>query len=283
MNFRNTHPLKKDHEKEDDAITCYEYGKLGYYRTTFPNLTKHHKSKDEAFYKTKVKSSKGRKAYITWEEEVESCSSDSYSSSYDECANFFLMARKKSGTSKIYNYDSENKFIYSELSNAFNDMYADSIKTFEKICLQKEIIATLEHEIKNLNRALDCLKKANTSLMEECFILSNTLAEKVEVMECVECPILKLEIKTLKGLLTRATTLSNTCSSFSEERGEVFKKNSHVTRRNRRSVSSKVIFYYCGDKGHTMPLYHVRNIQVPNGKMTWIPKCNSTNPKGPTT
>lgn len=34
----------------------------------------------------------------------------------------------------------ENEYTYSELSNAFNDMYGDSIKAFKKISLQKEIM-----------------------------------------------------------------------------------------------------------------------------------------------
>lgn len=67
VNFRSNHPFKKDHKKEVDGITCYKCSKLGHYRTTCSNLTKHHKSKDKAFYKTKRKSSKGLRAYITWE------------------------------------------------------------------------------------------------------------------------------------------------------------------------------------------------------------------------
>lgn len=104
---------------------------------------------------------------------------------------------KEKWNSKVYNYDSENEYTYSELSNAFNDMYADSIKAFKKISLQKEIIDTLEHGIKNLNRVLDCLNEAHTSLMDECCIVSDTSAEKIEVVEYVECPILKHKIETL--------------------------------------------------------------------------------------
>lgn len=137
MNFRNTHLPKKDHMKEYDEITCYECCKLGHYRTTCQNITKHHTRKDKDFYKTKGKSSKGRRAYITWEEEVESSSSDSCSSSDDEYANFFLMVWKKSVTSKVYNFDYENEYTYSELSNSFNVVYADSIKSIKKIALQK--------------------------------------------------------------------------------------------------------------------------------------------------
>lgn len=41
VNFRNTHPYKKYHNKGDDNIICYKCGKLGHYRTTCPSLTKH--------------------------------------------------------------------------------------------------------------------------------------------------------------------------------------------------------------------------------------------------
>lgn len=53
------------------------------------------------------------------------------------------MARKKGGTSKEYNSESENEYTYSEFSNAFNDMYADSIKFFKKNSLPKEMIIKL--------------------------------------------------------------------------------------------------------------------------------------------
>lgn len=76
VNFKNNHPLKKEHKKKDDDITCYECGKSGYYRTTCPSLTKHHKHKDKEFYRTKGKISKGRRAYIVWEEEDESSSTN---------------------------------------------------------------------------------------------------------------------------------------------------------------------------------------------------------------
>lgn len=54
------------------------------------------------------------------------------------------MAHKKVGTLKVYNYDSEYEYTYSELSNAFNDMYGDSIKELKKISIQKEMIIRLE-------------------------------------------------------------------------------------------------------------------------------------------
>lgn len=99
------------------------------------------------------------------------------------------------------------------------------------------MILKLEEAINNLNRALETLKEAHTSLVDECYNVSDTLVEKMEIVECVECPILKIEIETLKGQLTHDTSLSCTYSSYSSERGNDFKKNLHVTKRNiRRSI-----------------------------------------------
>lgn len=47
------------------------------------------------------------------------------------------MARNKGETSKVYNFNPDNEYSYSELSKVFNDMYVDSINAFKKISLQK--------------------------------------------------------------------------------------------------------------------------------------------------
>lgn len=84
-----------------------------------------------------------------------------------------MARKKKSGTSKVHNFEHGNEYTYGELSSA---LYVYSIKAYKKISLQKEIIDTLKHEINTLNRALDCLRKLHTSLMEELCIVSDTLA-----------------------------------------------------------------------------------------------------------
>lgn len=43
INFKKYHPSKREHNKKDEDITCYECEKLGHYRTICPSLTKHHK------------------------------------------------------------------------------------------------------------------------------------------------------------------------------------------------------------------------------------------------
>lgn len=61
------------------------------------------------------------------------------------------------------------------------------------------MILKLEEEINYLNHALESLKEGDTSLMDKLCNVSDTFVEKMSVLECVECPILKLEIETLEG------------------------------------------------------------------------------------
>lgn len=54
------------------------------------------------------------------------------------------------------------------------------------------MILKLEEAINNLNRALETLKEAHTSLVDECYNVSDTLVEKMEIVECVACISLKI-------------------------------------------------------------------------------------------
>lgn len=102
-------------------------------------------------------------------------------------------------------------------------MYADSTKEFKKIYLKKEMILKFEVEINNLNRDLDTLKEAHTSLIDELYNVLDTLVERIEKVGYVACPSLKLEIETLKGQLIHASSLSCTSSSSSSDSGTFLK------------------------------------------------------------
>lgn len=64
------------------------------------------------------------------------------------------------------------------------------------------MILKLEKEIHDLNSALDSLKEAQTSQVEEHFNVSDTSVEKIEKVECITFLALKLEIENIKGQLT---------------------------------------------------------------------------------
>lgn len=96
-------------------------------------------------------------------------------------------------------------------------------------------------------------------------------------MECDIFTTLKIESENLKGQLEHVVSLSNVIFTFLSGRWNNFKKNPYLFRKYRWNVSSKATCHYCGDKVRIKPLSQVRNIKVPNGIMTWIPKCHFTN------
>lgn len=59
INFKKSHPHKKNKRKEKD-VACFKRGKSNQYRITCSKFNKHHKKKDNKFYKTKNKHVKYR-------------------------------------------------------------------------------------------------------------------------------------------------------------------------------------------------------------------------------
>lgn len=117
------------------------------------------------------------------------------------------------------------------------------------------MILKLEEETSDLNSTFDFHMETYTSPFDECLYVSDTLVDEVVKVKYVTCPILKPEIQTLKRQLTYAISL---CTS--NDRGAIFKKNSQVARRNKRSISSKGVFHYFCDKGHIKPFCLIINV-----------------------
>lgn len=228
--------------------------KLGPYRTMCPCLNIYHKKKDKKIYKMKGKHAKGHRAYISWEEDDENSSSSSGSSYDDECDNLWFMVHKKSEDFEVYTFNPKVKPSYKKLSKDFSEMHAYALSVFKKISLQIKLISKLEKEINDLNSSLDSLKGEHAYLVDERFNTSNTLVKNIVKIDCVTCPILKIENKNLKGQLAQTITLFTTSSMSSNERGVSFKKNPRLARRNRKSIPSKAICYVCDSKGHIRTL-----------------------------
>lgn len=64
INFKKSHPYKKEHKRKEEDVACFEFGKFGHYRTMCLSLNKHHKKRDKELYKTNDKHAKGRRSYI---------------------------------------------------------------------------------------------------------------------------------------------------------------------------------------------------------------------------
>lgn len=61
------------------------------------------------------------------------------------------------------------------------------------------------------------------------------------------------------------------------------KKNAHVSKKNRKNLSSRVVCHYYCEKGHIRPKLHIQNVKIPNSLMAWRPKSPSANAQGPNT
>lgn len=66
INFKKSHPHKKENTKKNEDIICYECEKSGHNRTTCLSLNKCNKKKDKDSYNTRDNCTKGRRAYIIW-------------------------------------------------------------------------------------------------------------------------------------------------------------------------------------------------------------------------
>ena len=62
------------------------------------------------------------------------------------------------------------------------------------------------------------------------------------------------------------------------DKRQSFKKNSYITRKNRKNYSPKFVCHNYCEKGHIRLQFQIRNIKFPSGVMNWVPKDHGTNP-----
>ena len=127
--------------------TCYEFDKTEHIKPDCPVLKMKQKleEKNEA-----EKHMKKTKAYIAWEDNDSSTSSESDESTEEE-NNLCLMARigsSKSNVSSFNSNDDENN--YYELLNAFNELYKEATKLQKSNNKRRGVIKWLEGRVKQL-------------------------------------------------------------------------------------------------------------------------------------
>jgi hypothetical protein len=111
--------------------------------------------------------SKGRRAYIAWEDdEVSSTKRDS--ENYEIAQLCFMQQRKKS----IEVSDRNSKFnpSYDELQNVLVEMHEDAMNAFKTIGTQKRTILKLEAEIEKIRKDFENFKNEHASLKKELFV-----------------------------------------------------------------------------------------------------------------
>ncbi|XP_061355796.1 uncharacterized protein LOC133300292, partial [Gastrolobium bilobum] len=164
---KSAFPLRrrsKDEGSSQLTITCYECGKIGHYKSDFPNI-----QKKDKYEKKQGKDRKNfKKAYLAWDDE--SSSSDDGSK---EGANLCFMQdgrppeKSSKGTQHICLMANEDKNesetevnsscstispSYNELSDMFEEMHNETLKHVKTLRASRKTISSLEKQIVSLEK-----------------------------------------------------------------------------------------------------------------------------------
>ncbi|CAJ2660665.1 unnamed protein product [Trifolium pratense] len=290
---------KKEASTSTQNIICYECGQQGHIKTDCPNLAK------KSTFKRR-KESKPKRAYIAWDDNDISSSSESESEEY---ANLALMASHHS--------DDESEEVSSK-SSSYNNDYQGAINELLNECkILYKTVSTQKKQILSLEEKIDTMEK-NFENEKQSYI-----EREKQNFTCKECDSLSFQIVQLKRVLERyekgQVGLDNILSQqrFSNDKSglgysnfdkpstskTIFVKAIDQSTKEKVNKAPKVHHYpkkrfskkksyipryrsnfvptcfYCGISGHTPNACYVRNIGVPNGEYIWIKK--GTNPRGP--
>ena len=288
-----------------DHIKCHGCGKLGHYRSTCPTNSK--KSEGD---NSKFNSSKGKRAYIVWDE-VESQSTSS-SSDDEELANLCLMTKlDEEESSSIKSSENVNEVDYlsdassSSNSPSFNELYNvyvemhKELKKLAKINVERKNFIMKQHEkIIELQKDLEELKLQNETL--ELIYANSTCnceLKSNETPSCENCKSLEKEVFNLNDRLARLmkgdTSLDHLLSTQRNNSNRSGLGYTKPKKRNYRKVggfsknkiSKNPTCHYCGIFGHTTNKCNIKKFGIPSGEYIWIVKGTSphANNKGPKT
>jgi len=145
VNFRKVSRKGKESDSDEKVVSCYGCGKVGHYKNECPKLTK------ERGRSGFNRNSRGRKAYIAWEEDqVTSNTSDTENKDEDDLC---IMGQMKKANNEVIFSDSDSdsysdfKPTYKDLQDSIEEMHIESLNAFEKLISQKKIILKPESKI----------------------------------------------------------------------------------------------------------------------------------------
>ena len=283
---------KKEASTSTQNITCYECGKQGHIKTDCPKLAK------KSSFKRR-KGSKPKKAYIAWDDNEVSSSTDSKSEEY---ANLALMASHHS--------DDENEEVSSKSSSCDND-YQSAINELLNECkILYKTVSTQKKKIQSLEEKIDTMEM-NFEVEKQSF-----LEKEKQNFTCKECDSLSFQIVQLKRVIERyekgQVGLDNILSqqrysndksglgyskfdksstsktifvkaidqSNKEKVNKAQKVNHHLKKRFPKKKSYVPRYrsnfvptcFYCGINGHPPNACYERNFSVPSGHYVWVKK-----------
>ncbi|XP_050890112.1 uncharacterized protein LOC127095473 [Lathyrus oleraceus] len=287
--------FSKNKEREastsNEDITCYECGKQGHIKPECPKLAKNRDNKGKKDY--------NKKAYIAWDDNEISSSSDSDS---DQSANLALMASHHS--------DDEDDEVSSNFSifdndgqGAIDELLSECKILYKTISSQKNQISTLEENIEKMKNNLKDEKEEliKNFACTKCESLAFQIVQLKRVIERYEKGQIRLEHvlssqrysndKSGLGYSNFAKQTSNkTIFVKAKEQIPLDKSNKpkvvhqYNNRKRNKSYYKKKSYspryksnfeptcFYCGIKGHTPNACYVRNFSVAQGHYVWVKK-----------
>jgi len=262
VNFRNASMKGRESDNDERVVSCYGCGKVGHYKNECPELAKE-RGRSGANH-----NSRGRKAYIAWEEdEVTSNTSDAENKDEDDLC--FMGQTKKAKNEVIFsNSDSDSysdfKPTYKDLQDSIEEIHAESLNAFDKLIAQKKTILKDEHAL-----------LVNTKIVSPTIESPKTKSPKydnwMDFASFEICPSLHEEINSLNKKLERVSKGTMTFAMNSKYERVPFKrpytKYSYVRKNKYHSKNyvPTIRCHYCGISGHTTPHCHIRRVEVPKG------------------
>jgi hypothetical protein len=290
---------KNEASTSTQNVTCYECGKQGHIKTDCPRLAK------KSSFKRR-KGSKPKKAYIAWDDNEVSSSTDSESEEY---ANLALMASHHS--------DDENEEVSSKSSSCDNDYQSAIYELLNECKILYKTVSTQKKKIQSLEEKIDTMEM-NFEVEKQSF-----LEKEKQNFTCKECDSLSFQIVQLKRVLERyekgqvgldnilsqqrrsndksglgyskfdkpSTSKTIFVKAIDQSNKEKVNKAQKVNHRPKKRLPKKKSYvpryrsnfvptcFYCGISGHTPNACYVRNFSVPSGHYVWVKK--GTNYEGP--
>ncbi|CAJ2657071.1 unnamed protein product [Trifolium pratense] len=222
-------------------ITCYECGKQGHIKTDCPK-----RGKKSSFKRRKE--SKPKRAYIAWDDNEVSSSSNSESEEYAKLA---LMASHHS--------DDECEEVSSKSSSYDNDFQGAINELLNECKILYKTVSTQKKQIQSLEEKIDTMEM-NFEIEKQSF-----LEKEKQNFTCKECESLSFQIVQLKRVLERY------------EKGQVGLDN--ILSQQRHSNDKSGLGYSKFDKPSTNKTIFVKEIdQSTKEKVNKAQKVNH-NPK----
>nr|KYP33248.1 Retrovirus-related Pol polyprotein from transposon TNT 1-94 [Cajanus cajan] len=292
---------KKANKKEEGSTSsynCFECGKPGHIKAECPNLLK--KQQEE---KKGKKNYKGKRAYIAWEDNDSSTTSDE--SEFEE-NNLCLMAGADQDTI-VSDSDLESNPDYDQLQEAFIQIHKEAVKLDALNSKLKNKLSWYENALIRAEQELENLKNEHENLQTILnFNEAHCETSPSSKFDCENCKVLEKENDDLKNSLAKFTKGNENLNiilgkqrhafdrsglGFNQSMNMPLKSKERVFNRNQSFRKYKGNFikqttcFYCCKKGHTIRNCYSKKYGVPNGEMIWIKKSQRlrTNHQGPFT